>query len=77
MVTLLVHLWVPEETVRADGSSSPPLLRGVVSSGPPHSPRPFSGPDQLISQLTEALVERLREEEDRSSSSGARNEGRT
>jgi hypothetical protein len=77
MVTLLVHLWVPEKTETPGGSAWPPPLRGVVSSGPPHSPRPFSGAEQLVRQLKEALADRLREEEDRSSPIGTRDEGNT
>ena len=77
MVTLLVHLWVPEKTETSGGSAWPPSLRGVVSGGPPHSPRPFSGAEELVRQLKEALAERLRAGEQRSSSSGTGNDGGT
>jgi len=69
MVTFLVHLWVPDDVEGYGASTSPPFLRGVVSSGGSHSPRPFSGPDQLISQLTRALADRL-QGGDRSGPSG-------
>jgi hypothetical protein len=62
MVTLLVHLWVPDESQGSGDSASTPVLRGVVSDGTQHSPRPFSGPDQLVLQLQEALADRLRDE---------------
>lgn len=63
METFLVRLWAPEDLELTDGGGWPLTLRGVVNGGPRHSPRPFNGPDQLVLQLTEALVERLGERE--------------
>jgi hypothetical protein len=60
MMTLLVRLCLPEETTCVDDGSAQPSLRGLISSGVGRSERPFSGPEELVSQLTAALLERLR-----------------
>jgi len=64
MVTLLVHVWLSDESEEpVAGVPPPPPLRGVVSGGASLRPRPFSGPDELVLQLKGALADRLQSEQ--------------